>query len=321
MKLKRILAAALCAAALLAALPLSASAEGAGDAAAVLGVSQEDMAQADSSKPYLVLGADLSGDKLNTVLTLLGVANPETYLDDYNVYYTTNAEEYEYFGDYLDASIIGRTANSSILLTPREAGAGIHITTHNINYCTVEMYQNALITAGVSDVDLVVAGPFEISGTAALVSAMKAYQIMTGEPLSEDSVDAANNELVLTGELGQELGDSSSAAELIATLKNELFAGGTDVTEQDIEDALDRVCQEMGVTLSDSTRQQIIELMRKIAATDFDVSALEAQAKELFNKVSGLLDQLGGGSGSASTGNFFANLWNQIVSFFQGLFG
>jgi len=316
MKGKRLLALLLCLTTLCGALSFSAAAEGSGDAAEVLGVTGEEYAQADSTKPYLVLGADLNADQLSTVLGLLGVDNPAAYQQDYNVYYTTNAEEYAYFGDYLDASVIGSKAYSSILLTPREKGEGISITTRNISYCTVEMYQNALITAGVSDVELVVAGPTNISGTAALVSAMKAYQIMTGETLDAQSVDAANNELVLTGEIGEELGDSTTAAELIATLKNELFANGTDITEQDIIDVLDRVCKELGITLDEATRQQIIDLMKKIASTDFDVSALEEQAKELFDRVSGILDELSGGE----AGNFFARLWNSIVSFFQKLF-
>lgn len=302
MRLKRMIALFLCAACLVTALGFSASAEG-------------ETAQADNSKPYLVLGADLNADQLATVLDLLGVEDPANYQQNYNVYYTTNEEEYQYFGDYLDASVIGSKAYSSILLTPREKGQGISITTHNISYCTVEMYQNALITAGVSDVNLVVAGPTNISGTAALVSAMKAYEIMTGETLSEQSVDAANNELVLTGEVGQEIGDSTKAAELIAALKNEVFANGKDVTDQEIEDALDRICQEMGITLDDATRQEIIDLIKKIASTDFDVAALEQQAKELFNKVENVLNDLTGGDAQG----FFARLWNQIVSFVQNL--
>lgn len=302
MRLKRMIAAVLCAACLVSALGFSAAAEG-------------ETTQADNSKPYLVLGADLNADQLATVLDLLGVKDPANYQQNYNVSYTTNAEEYEYFGDYLDASVIGSKAYSSILLTPREKGKGISVTTHNITYCTVEMYQNALITAGVSDVDLVVAGPTNISGTAALVSAMKAYEIMTGETLSEQSVDAANNELVLTDEIGQEIGDSTKAAELIAALKNEVFANGKDVTDQEIEGTLDRICQEMGITLDDATRQEIIDLIKKIAATDFDVAALEQQAKELFNKVENVLNDLTGGDAQG----FFGRLWNQIVSFIQNL--
>jgi uncharacterized protein YpuA (DUF1002 family) len=269
----------------------------------------------DDSKPYLVLGQDLNADQLSTVLDLLGVENKDTYQQDYNVYYTTNAEEHEHLDNYLSQSVIGTKAYSSILLKKGEEGSGIHITTCNISYCTVEMYQNALITAGVSDVELVVAGPTNISGTAALVSAMKAYSIMTGEELDDASVDAANNEIVVTGELGDEIGDSDKAAELIAALKNELFADGKDITEDDINTAIDQISQELGITISDSLRQQIIDLMKKIANSNFDVSALKEQAKDLFNQVSSLVDEISGGDPQG----FFTRIWNQIVAFFQNL--
>lgn len=297
---KRILSLVLCAAALVSVLMLPAGAE-----------------EADSNKPYLVLGQDLNDDQLATVLDLLGVKDPENYKQNYNVYYTTNAEEHEHFDNYLSQSVIGTKAYSSILLTPGEKGSGIHVTTRNISYCTVEMYQNALITAGVSDVDLVVAGPTNISGTAALVSAMKAYSIMTGEELDDTSVDAANNEIVVTGELGEELGDSDKAAELVAALKNELFADGKNVTEDDINEAIDKVCQELGITISDSLRQQIIDLMKKIANSNFDVSALKEQAKDLFNQISNLVNDVSGGDPQG----FFTRIWNQIVAFIKNLIG
>ncbi len=297
---KRILSLVLCAATMVSVLMLPAGAE-----------------EADSSKPYLVLGEDLNADQLSTVLDLLGVKDPENYKQNYNVYYTTNAEEHEHFDNYLSQSVIGTKAYSSILLTPGEKGSGIHVTTRNISYCTVEMYQNALITAGVSDVDLVVAGPTNISGTAALVSAMKAYSIMTGEELDDTSVDAANNEIVVTGELGEELGDSDKAAELVAALKNELFADGKNITEDDINEAIDKVCQELGITISDSLRQQIIDLMKKIANSNFDVSALKEQAKDLFNQISSLVNDVSGGDPQG----FFTRIWNQIVAFIKSLIG
>ena len=301
-KLKRMLALVLCAAALSSALVMPAAAAENGT---------------DSDKSYLVLGADLSDSQRATVLDLLGVADAANYKEDYNVYYTTTAEEHQYLDKYLSASVIGTNSLSSIKLTARDAGKGISISTKNISYCTVEMYQNALITAGVSDVELVVAGPSNISGTAALVSAMKAYEIMTGEKLSEDSVDAANNELVVTGEVGDELGDASKAAELIAAVKNEVLANGDkDLTDDEIGAAIDRICKEMGITLDPSTRQQIIDLIKKIGSTDFDVDALKEQAKGLFDKVEGVLNEISGGDPQG----FFASLWDKIVSFFQSLF-
>ncbi len=43
------------------------------------------------------------------------------------------------------------------------------------------MYISALATAGITDARIIVASPFEVSGTAALTGVYKAYEDMTGK--------------------------------------------------------------------------------------------------------------------------------------------
>ncbi len=264
---------------------------------------------------YLVLGADLSASQQETVLALMGITDTSAY----SVTYTTHAEEEEYFGDYLSASVLGTKAMSSILLIPQEEGSGIEITLYNISYCTEEMYQSALIDAGVSDVKVIVAGPVSLSGTCALVSAVKAYSLMTGEEIDDAVVDAAVNEIVTTGEVGEEIGDADTATELIAALKQKVLE--EDLTEDEIGTALDKLAEEMGITLSDSTRQSIIDLMLKLKNCDIDVDALREQAGELYNKIKDTLDQVDMDAVTENVGGFFASLLNAIIGFFQSLFG
>ena len=70
---------------------------------------------ASDDKPILALGADLSTDQRAAVLGLLGV--DESDLANYDVISITNADEHEYLDKYLDASIIGTRALSSVLPT------------------------------------------------------------------------------------------------------------------------------------------------------------------------------------------------------------
>ena len=49
-------------------------------------------------------------------------------------------------------------------------GSGMSVTTSNITWCTGEMYISALATAGITDARIVVAAPFEVSGTAKFTS-------------------------------------------------------------------------------------------------------------------------------------------------------
>ena len=157
----------------------------------------------NNDKPYLSLGADLTPDQRATVLGFMGIEL--TDLDKYDVVYVNNDEEHKYLDSYISKSEIGTRSLSSVLITEDKKGAGLSVSTHNINYCTVGMYKNALATAGIADAKIIVAGPFPISGTAALVGTLKAYEEMTGKKLDDKVTDAAMDELVTTGELNLSL--------------------------------------------------------------------------------------------------------------------
>ncbi|MBR5047383.1 MAG: DUF1002 domain-containing protein, partial [Eubacterium sp.] len=203
---------------------------------------------ADSvEKTYLSLGADLNKEEKATVLNLLGIE--EDQLDDYELVTVTNAEEHDYLDDYLNASIIGSRALSSVLIEKKAEGNGIHVTTKNITYCTEGMYQNALTTAGITDADITVAGPFNLTGTAALVGAMKAYEDMTGKEIEASVKDTATNELILTGNLAEQIGGNEQAEELIAMLK-EFIAKHENPTEKEIEEAIAEGEEKLDITLT-----------------------------------------------------------------------
>lgn len=240
---------------------------------------------AGEDTPYLALGADLSEQEKATVLSLLEVDSSQ--LDQYTIVEVTNAEEHEYLGAYLDKSVIGTRSLSSVVVEQTEEGSGIQVTTSNISYCTTDMYQNALATAGLQNAEIRVAGPFNISGTAALVGAMKAYGAMTGNEIQAENADAATEELVITSELGEKLGNQEAASNLIGAVKDIIVA--QEVTDPEkIEAIIKDTAQQLGITLTDKDIEKIRDLMSKIGDLDLDVEALKAQAKELYNKLESL---------------------------------
>ena len=267
-------------------------------------------------KPYLALGADLSDDQKNTVLSLMGI-DPAN-LANYNVTYVTNAQEHQYLDSYVDSSKIGSKSWSSVVIVKRKKGNGLNISTNNITYCTVGMYKNALTTAGITDADIIVAGPKPISGTAALVGIFEAYEAMTGEAVQDNVVDAALNELVVTGELEasiQGLTDQE-VEEFIAYIKSLIAEKGL-TDEKSINEAIDEACDKYGVTLSDDERQKIVDLLLKITSLGIDLSGLVDYAASLYNSFKN------GGSSSgimASISNFFGNIFSAIGEFFKNLF-
>lgn len=265
-------------------------------------------------KPYLSLGADLSESQKRTVLSLLGVEEEE--LSDYEVVEVTNQEEKEYLGDYLSASVIGSNALSSVRIEKLEDGEGIGVETKNISYCTSGMYTNALTTAGVTDAQVTVAGPFEISGTAALVGVMKAYSDMTGEDVLTENADAATNELVLTGKLAETLG-SDEAEQLVALVKEKILDGDLQ-SAVDIEKAIQQSADELGVSLTEAQEKELAKLMDKIKNLNLDADKIKQQAEKVYDK----LQQLDGKVEEAKgffdkLVQFFAEITEKIMSLFE----
>lgn len=269
-------------------------------------------------KPYISLGADLTGEQKATVLSLLEVTEDE--LTDYEVIEVTNEDEHDYLDDYLSSSVIGTKALSSVKIEKVEEGKGISVVTKNITYCTSGMYTNALITAGITDAKVTVAGPFNLSGTAALVGAMKAYSTMTGEELNAANADAATNELVLTGELGQEIG-SEKAEELVALAKQKVLDGDLQSTE-DIQQAIEESAEELGVTLTAEQSQKLSKLLDKINDLDLDVDKLKQQAEDVYNKLRDLDIDIDEAKGFLEKIlDFFAKLAEKLADWFGALFG
>lgn len=262
-------------------------------------------------KPYVALGADLKGEDREVVLTLLGLTEEE--LDQCDVVQITNEMEHKYLGSYLAPEVIGSKALSSVKVVGKESGFGIDVDTFHITYCTEGMYENALATAGVKNAEVVVAGPFNISGTAALVGAMEAYSEMTGEVIEPELADLANNELVVTSELADNLGDSEKAEELIAAIKQVIVSNGI-TSKEDIETVINDVATKLGINLSEEDRQMIRDLMEKLSKIDIDFDAIKEQAKDLYNRIKDI-DLSEYGITQESVKGFFSGL----LDFLSGL--
>lgn len=270
-----------------------------------------------SDKPYLALGADLSEQQRSTVLSLMGI--DAANLENYDVVYITNSEEHQYLDSYIESSKIGTRSLSSVVIVKRDKGNGINISTKNISYCTVGMYKNALATAGITDADIIVAGPTPISGTAALVGIFKAYEKMTGEAVQENVVDTALNELVVTGKLEDSIQGltDEEVEEFMAYIKS-VIAENNLTDEASINKAIDEGCEKYGVTLSDNERQMIVDLLLKITSMGIDLSGLVDYASSLYESIKN-----GGNSSGvmASVGTFIKSVFSSVKNLLKSIFG
>lgn len=290
-------------------------------AAAVPVPAGADAVPASGYDKYIAFGADLKPSEKTSVLNIFGLA--ETDLADYKTIEITNKDEHDYLGDYLDKSVIGTRALSSVMIVKTEEGSGIRVSTNNVNYCTSGMYCNALITAGLSDAQVTVAAPFNISGTSALVGAMKAYSVMTGEDISESTMDTATDELVTTAEVAESIGDNDKVVQLVDAAKQKIFEEELSSMD-DIRDAVESSAEALKINIEEEDVEKLTAMLKKVSEVDIDVDAIKEQASEIYNKLKdagidfskvdtkGLADKVG---------DFFANIFNAIKDFFSGLFG
>ena len=275
--------------------------------------------KANESKPFLALGKDLTDEQLDIVLGEMGISRDD--LDDYRVVYITNDMEHEKLDSYIDPAVIGSVSLSCVMVKPNVEGYGIRVTTKNINYCTVSMYKNALLTAGVKDADVFVVGPFPISGTAALIGAWMAYEEMTGEELKEDAKDTALDEIITIGNITNSVdADPEKVEELIDYIKAEVIAKGLDDPEE-IKDVIEKAGEKFDIDLSEEQKQELTDVMDKIADLDIDPETLLKQAGDLYDKYGDtILSEAKAAVDGVLTDEVKASLWQAVVSFFKTLF-
>lgn len=251
---------------------------------APLGVS----AYADAGQARTVIGENLTEEQIEQVYQLFGVTR-----GDVAELRMTNAEERSVLAGYVDESVIGTRSISCVYLELLAEGAGMEVTTSNISWCTPEMYLSALATAGITDAKVIVAAPFEVSGTAALAGIYKAYEDLTGKKLDDLAKLVSTQELTITGELAEEIGNLDSTS-IINDLKLMLDETRR-MSDEEIRAQIVAIAGEYNVKLTDTQINQLISLCRSLEKLDGD--ALKSRVEEIqstLKKVSAAKTQVVG---------------------------
>ena len=254
---------------------------------------------ADEENARVVLGADLDASQITEMYSDFGLAR-----GDVGELFVTNKEERKYLSGLVPDERIGHNAISSIYFVLEDEGEGLSVSTNNINWCTEDMYKNALTTAGISDATIVVSAPFHVSGTAALTGVYKAYSDITGIPLSDINKLAATEELVVTGELAEVIG-SEEAVAVINELKK-ILDETKDMTDSELREQIVYIADVQNVVLTEDNIQQIIGLCRTLEKVDLN---------ELQSRLIGLSNTMAKVQGAGeSVSNFFESVRNFFVN-------
>jgi len=266
-------------------------------------------ADAATGDMIITLGENLTDEQKKLLLTEMKAP------DDAEIITVSNKEEHQYLGSYISKALIGTRAISSSAITIADAGSGIEVTTKNINWVTDEMYINALITAGVKDADIYVTAPIEVSGTAALTGLIKAYEVSTDTEIPEDVKQAANEEMVQTANLGEEIGTDKASA-LMAKIK-EKIAENKPSTDADMEKIIDDAASELNITLTDIQKQTLMDFFNKLKELDINWNQVGDQLQDAKDKFNAFIDSEEGQGFLAKVKEFFVSLVDAIKSFFS----
>ena len=263
----------------------------------------------EDGEERVTMGADLTDRQRAAVYEDFGIE--EGTVTELSV---TNDEERSYLEGLVPDGKIGSVALSCIYIKTLPAGSGMTVEIHTINYCTEDMYINALTTAGIADAQVVVSAPFPVSGTGALTGAYKAYEDITGNSLSSLAKAAGAEELVVTGELAEYIG-SDDATQMINELKN-MLDKTQGMTDDEVRSEIKKLADLYNVSLTNAQLEQVLSLVRKLEGLDADQLQQQlvgiAKAAQTADKVGEVTSQV-----FDDVKGFFSAVGN----FFSGVFG
>lgn len=234
----------------------------------------------------VTLGADLSEEQKNKMLSYFGVNKDEVVILEVN-----NQEERAYLEGIASEAQLGTKTFSCAYVEPTASGNGINVKTANLTWLTSSMVASTLTTAGLTDANCVVASVFPVSGTGALTGIMKAFEDATGEALDEEKKELASEELIITGDLGEEIGQDKATG-VINDIKTEIIKNNTSDTNQ-IAETINNVTNNYNITLNPSQQQQIEDLMVKISEQDYNYNEMKDTLNGIKDTVDEKLEAMG----------------------------
>ena len=264
-------------------------------------------------------GTGLSNDQLTEVERLIGVPQNQE-LDRIIV----NSSDYQRFtGKAIDDSQL----YSSAIIVKTASGSGVHVyinTPENITQIKDHQYMNAAITSGITDCDIVVGSPVQVTGETALIGVYKAFESQ-GFEINEEATKIATKELGVVNEINQDNTEnpefnSEDFSLAIAEIKRQISEMSKDgsINIEEINVIINNVLNQYNINISDIDKEKLSEWLNEFKELDIDWDVIGQELSGLGNLISDKADDIykwGQESG------FFAKIWQAIVDFFKSIFG
>ena len=237
---------------------------------------------ADATK-VVTLGADLSDAQKQTMMKYFNVS-----ADQVQILTVTNQDEHNHLDNIAPQEQIGSHTLSCAYVKPTQSG-GIKVRTANLNWVTGNMIATSLSTSGVTNCEVVAACPFEVSGTGALTGIQMAYETASGEKLDETKKELATEEMVVTGNLADSVGQND-ATTVINQAKMQVIADNVQNAD-DIYNIVVNISNNNNVSLTDDELNTIVSLLTQIAQQNYDYSEMQETLERVNDNVTGQADE------------------------------
>lgn len=279
--------------------------------------------------PTVTVGADLTEQQVFALYNTLGI-DPNAV----EILTIDNAMERHYLEGKISDDIIGTRTLSCAYILPMSSG-GLVVKAANLTWVTEGMIANALLTAGVENCQVYATAPFAVSGTGALTGVLKAYESSADVKLDEEKKDTATQELIITGELTDEISASEEQGtdvkenndqviEFMNEIKTE--AANEHLTEEQARDILDAAIKQFNISFSDEMYGKLLEYLMTFSTLEYDkdfsksLKDLTDRIKEGFNVNINI--NVVNGDMSLETGyNFIKQFFVNLVNYIKYVFG
>lgn len=233
------------------------------------------------------IGTNLTQEQKDTMLKYFGVKENEAMIFEVN-----NDQERKYLEGIVPDAQIGRKTFSCAYVEPT-SNDKINVKTVNLTYVTSNMISSAVATAtgGKFGANIVAGSPFAVSGTGALTGVLLALEDATGEAIDEEKKELANEEMIITGEISEEVGPEKATG-LINSIKTEIIKNNTSDTTQ-IAETINNVTNNYNITLNTDQEKKIEELMSKISKQDYNYKEMKDTLENINKDINTKLEEMG----------------------------
>ena len=233
---------------------------------------------ADAAR-VVTLGADLTDAQKQTMMKYFNVSS-----DQVQIMTITNQDEHNHLDNIAPQSQIGSRTLSCAYVKPTQSG-GIKVRTANLNWVTGNMIATTLSTSGVKNCEVVAAYPMEVSGTGALTGIQMAYEQASGEKLDATKTKLANEEMVVTGNLADQVG-KNEATTVVNQSKMDVIQNNVQNADE-IQNIVVNVAEQNNVSVSQEEIDKIVSLLEKIAEQGYNYDDVKETLEQVNENTTG----------------------------------